>query len=98
MPRGPARKRQAVLQAHGLAAPHEPGEVPKKVLEFRLNYEYPTNRYIGARLGYTADAVLYTANVRVGKGNSYTDYYFRMVDGTFTLKSTVEGEIPCVYI
>lgn len=55
-------------------------------------------RYIGARLGYTADAVLYTANVRVGKGNSYTDYYFRMVDGNFTLKSTVEGETPCVYI
>lgn len=74
------------------------GKVPKKVLEFRLNYEYPTKRYIGARLGYTADAVLYTANVRVGKGDSYTDYYFRMVDGNFTLKSTVDGEIPCVYI
>ena len=39
------------------------GKVPKKVLEFRLNYEYPTRRYIGARLGYTVDAVLYTANV-----------------------------------
>lgn len=74
------------------------GKVPKKVLEFRLNYEYPTRRYIGARLGYTADAALYTANVRVGKGDSYTDYFFRMVDGSFTLKSTVKGEIPCVYI
>ena len=74
------------------------GKVPKKVLEFRLNYEYPTKRYIGASLGYTADAALYTANVRVGKGDSYTDYFFRMVDGSLKLKSTVEGEIPCVYI
>lgn len=26
------------------------------------------------------------------------DYFFRMVDGSLKLKSTVEGEIPSVYI
>lgn len=74
------------------------GKVPKRVLEFRPNCGCPAKRHIGAGPGHTADAVLHTADARVGKGGSCTDYRFRTVDGDFTPKSTVGGEIPCACI